>query len=68
MNLNEVQVNIAVTPSTATQINQFVNEILTDMTSSLHTCVLSLKDTALTAVTDKIILQQTNQKLLDKQK
>jgi len=60
--------NIAVTPSTATQINQFVNEILADMTLLLHTRVLGLKDTALTAVTDRTILQQTNQKLLDKQK
>ena len=38
------------------------------MTLSLHTCVLNLKDTALTAVTNKIILQWTNQKLLNKQK
>ncbi len=45
-----------------------MNEILEDMTLSLHTCVLSLKDTALTAVTNRIILQWTNQKLLDKQK
>ena len=45
-----------------------MNEILADMTLSLQTCVLNLKDTALTAVTDKMILQQTNQKLLDKQK
>ena len=45
-----------------------MNEILADMTLLLHTCVLGLKDTALTAVTDRTILQQTNQKLLDKQK
>jgi len=57
MNFNEVQVNIAVTPSTATQINQFVNEIIVDMTSSLYTHVLGLKDTALTAVTDRTVLQ-----------
>jgi len=38
------------------------------MTLLLHTCVLSLKDTALTAVINKTVLQQTNQKLLDKQK
>ncbi len=57
MNFNEVQVNIAVTPSTATQINQFVNEIIVDITSSLHTHVLGLKDTALTAVTDRTVLQ-----------
>jgi hypothetical protein len=31
-NFNEVQVNIAVTPSAATQINQFVNEILAGIT------------------------------------
>jgi len=38
------------------------------MTLLLHTCVLSLKDTALTAVTNRTVLQQTNQKLLNKQK
>ncbi len=38
------------------------------MTLSLHTHVLGLKDTALTAVTDRTVLQWTNQKLLDKQK
>ncbi len=38
------------------------------MTPSLHTCVLGLKDTALTAVADRTVLQRTNQELLDKQK
>lgn len=37
------------------------------MTSSLHARVLDLKDTALTAVADRTILQRTNQELLDKQ-
>ncbi len=68
MNFNEVQVNITVTFSTAIQINQFVNEIIVDMTSSLYICVLDLKDTALTAVTNRTVLQWINQKLLDKQK
>jgi len=45
-----------------------VDEILAGMTLLLHTCVLSLKDTALTAVADRTVLQRTNQKLLDKQK
>jgi len=67
-NFNEVQVNITVTPSTAIRINQFVNEIIVGMTLLLHTYVLGLKDTALTAVTDRAVLQRTNQKLLDKQK
>ncbi len=67
-NSNGVQVDIAVTPSTATRINQFVNEILAGMTPSLHTHVLGLKDTALTAVADRTVLQRTNQELLDKQK
>jgi len=67
-NSNGVQVNIAVTPSAATRINQFVDEILAGMTPSLHTRVLGLKDTALTAVADRTILQRTNQELLDKQK
>ncbi len=57
MNFNEVQVNITVTFSTATQINQFVNEIIINMTLLLHICILNLKDTALTAVTDKTVLQ-----------
>ena len=57
MNFNEVQVNITVTFSTAIQINQFVNEIIVDMTSSLYICVLDLKDTALTAVTNRTVLQ-----------
>jgi len=56
MNFNEVQVNITVTFSTAIQINQFVNEIIVDMTSSLYICVLNLKDTALTAVTNRTVL------------
>ncbi len=67
-NFNEVQVNIAVTSSAATWINQFVNKILAGITLLLHTHVLSLKDTALTAVANRTVLQQTNQKLLDKQK
>ena len=57
MNFNEVQVNITVTPNTATQINQFVNEIIIDITLLLYICILSLKDTALTAVTDRTVLQ-----------
>jgi len=44
-----------------------VNEVLADMTSSLHSHILSLKNTALTAVANKAVLQQTNQKLLKKQ-
>jgi len=66
-NFNEVQINITVTPHTATQINQFVNEVLADMTLLLHSHILGLKNTALTAVTNKAVLQQTNQKLLEKQ-
>jgi len=57
MNFNEVQVNIAVTFNTVTQINQFVNKILVDMTSSLYIYILNLKDTALTAMTNKTVLQ-----------
>ena len=57
MNFNEVQVNITVTFSTATQINQFVNEIIINMTLLLYICILNLKDTALIAVTDKTVLQ-----------
>jgi len=45
-----------------------VDEILAGMTPSLHTRVLGLKDTALTAVADRTVLQRTNQELLDKQK
>ncbi len=66
-NFNEVQINITVTPHTATQINQFVNEVLTDMTLSLYSHVLSLKNTVLTAVMNRAVLWQTNQKLLEKQ-
>jgi len=66
-NFNEVQINITVTPHTATQINQFVNEVLVDMTLLLHSHILDLKNTALTAVTNRAVLQQTNQKLLEKQ-
>jgi len=44
-----------------------VNEILADMTSLLHSYILDLKDTALTAVTDRAVLQQINQKFLEKQ-
>jgi len=68
MNFNGVQVNVTVTPSTATRINQFVDEIIAGMTLLLHTHVLGLKDTALTAVADRTVLQRTNQELLDKQK
>ncbi len=56
MNFNEIQVNIAVILSTAIQINQFVNEILADMTLLLYTCILDLKDTALTAIMNKTVL------------
>jgi len=56
-NFNKVQVNIAVTFNTAIQINQFVNEIIINMTLLLHICILSLKDTALTAMTDRTVLQ-----------
>jgi len=66
-NFNEVQINITVTPHTATQINQFVNEVLAGMTLSLHSHILGLKNTALTAVANRAVLQQTNQKLLEKQ-
>jgi len=66
-NFNEVQINITVTPHTATWINQFVNEVLAGMTPSLHSHILGLKDTALTAVTDRAVLWQTNQELLEKQ-
>jgi hypothetical protein len=44
-----------------------VNEVLADMTPSLHSHILGLKNTALTAVADRAVLQQTNQKLLEKQ-
>jgi len=37
------------------------------MTPSLHARVLDLKDTALTAVADRTVLQWINQELLDKQ-
>ncbi len=57
MNFNKVQVNIAVTFNTVIQINQFVNEILADITSSLYIYVLDLKDTALTAVINRTVLQ-----------
>jgi len=57
MNFNKVQVNIAVTFNTVIQINQFVNEILADITSSLYIYVLDLKDTALTAMINRTVLQ-----------
>ena len=60
MNFNKVQVNIAVTFNTVIQINQFVNEILADITSSLYIYVLDLKDTALTAVINRTVLQWIN--------
>lgn len=66
-NEDGVQVNVPVTPHTATRINEVVSAILSGMTSSLHARVLDLKDTALTAVADRKILQRTNQELLDKQ-
>jgi len=66
-NSNGVQVNITVTPHTAIRINQFVDEVLAGMTPSLHSHVLGLKDTALTAVADRAVLRQTNQELLEKQ-
>jgi len=67
INEDGVQVNIPVTPHTATRINEVVGAILSGMTPSLHAHVLDLKNTALTAVADRTILQRTNQELLDKQ-
>ncbi len=67
-NSDRVQVDIAVTPNTGTRINQFVEEILAGMTPSQHPGVLCLKNTALTAVAERTVLQRTNQELLDKQK
>jgi hypothetical protein len=67
INEDEVQINVSVTPHTATWINEVVSAILKGMTSSLHVCVLDLKNTALTAVVNKTVLQWTNQELLDKQ-
>jgi len=37
-----------------------MNEILIDMISSLHLHILDLKNTVLTAMTDKAVLQQIN--------
>ncbi len=42
MNFNKVQVNIAVTFNTVTQINQFMNEIITNMILLLYIYVLNL--------------------------
>lgn len=66
-NSDVVQVNVPVPPHTAARINQVVEDILQGMTPSRRMCVLTLKDTALTAVASRAILQQTNQELLDKQ-
>ena len=67
INENEIQINVSVTFHTVIRINEIVNAILSDMTSSLHARVLDLKNTVLTAVTNRKILQRTNQKLLNKQ-
>ena len=67
-NEDGVQVNVPVTPHTVTRINEIISAILSGMTPSLHARVLDLKDTALTAVADRTVLQRTNQELLDKQK
>ena len=44
-----------------------MNEVLADMTLLLHSHILGLKNTALTAVADRAVLRQTNQELLEKQ-
>ncbi len=44
-----------------------MNEVFADITLLLHSHVLNLKNTALTAVVNRAVLQQTNQKLLKKQ-
>jgi len=60
INFNDVQINIIITFHTAIQINQFVNKILANMTSLLYSYILDLKNTVLTAVTDRAVLQQIN--------
>ena len=44
-----------------------MNEVLAGITLLLHSHILGLKNTALTAVANRAVLQQTNQKLLEKQ-
>jgi len=56
INENEVQINVSVTPHTVTQINKVVSVILKGITSSLHACVLNLKNTTLTAVMNRTVL------------
>ena len=56
INFNDVQINIIITSYIAIQINQFVNKILTNITSSLHLHILDLKNTVIIAVINKAVL------------